>query len=146
MAAGEHELEPLVGECRRLAHVVLRCLRHLEQAGLRRQRPVAPDAIDRPVAGGGHEPAARVGGDALARPALRGDGEGVLRGLLGEVEIAEEANQRSENAAPLVAEGALEVRYHSAIGRTSIAPPMLAAGMRDATSIAASRSSASKKQ
>ena len=35
-------------------------------------------------------------------------------------------------------------RYHSAIGRTSIAPPMRAAGTFEASSIAASRSSASK--
>ena len=43
-----------------------------------------------------------------------------------------------------VAEDLLEDRYHSTIGRTSIAPPMRAAGIRAASSIAASRSSASK--
>ena len=85
-------------------------------------------------------------GDAVARPALGGDREGLLRGFLGEVEVAEEADQRSEDASPLVAEGLLEDRYHSTIGRTSIAPPMRAAGIREASSIAASRSSASKKQ
>ena len=89
---------------------------------------------------------AGVGGHAVARPALRGDRERLLRGLLGEVEVAEEADQRSEDASPLLAEGLLEDRYHSTIGRTSIAPPMLAAGIRAASSIAASRSSASKKQ
>jgi len=49
-----------------------------------------------------------VGGDAIARPALGGDGERVLGGLLGEVEVAEEADQAREDAAPLVAEGLLE--------------------------------------
>jgi hypothetical protein len=42
------------------------------------------------------------------RPALGGDREGLLRGFLGEVEVAEEADQRSEDAAPLVAEDAVE--------------------------------------
>jgi hypothetical protein len=53
---------------------------------------------------------ARVGGDSVARPALRGDREGLLRGFLGEVEVAEEADERREDAAPLRAEGLLEDR------------------------------------
>ena len=142
MAAREHELEPLVRECRRV-HRVLHRLGHLEQAGLRGQRAIAADAVDRAVARGRHQPGAGVGGDAVARPALRGDREGLLRGFLGEVEVAEEADQRSEDTAPLVAEGLFEDRYHSTIGRTSIAPPRRAAGIRAASSIAASRSSAS---
>ena len=128
----------------RLVHVVLHRLGHLEQPGLRGERAVAADAVDRAVARRRHQPGARVGRDAVARPALRGDREGLLRGFLGEVEVAEEADQRGEDAAPLVAEGLLEDRYHSTIGRTSIAPPMPAAGIRAASSIAASRSSASK--
>jgi len=39
MTAGESELEPLVWRCRRV-HAVLRCLGHLEQAGLRGQRAI----------------------------------------------------------------------------------------------------------
>ena len=87
-----------------------------------------------------------MGRDPVARPALGGDGERVLRGLLGDVEVAEEADERRQDVAPVGAEGLLEDRYRSAIGRTSIAPPMRAAGKRPASSIAASRSSASKKQ
>ena len=83
-------------------------------------------------------------GVAVARPPFGGDREGLLRGFLGEVEVAEEADQGSEDASPLVAEDLVEDRYHSASGRTSTAPPMLAAGMREASSMAASRSSASK--
>ena len=109
MAAGEDELEPLVGEGR-LVHDVLRRLGHLEQVGLRGQRAVAADAIDGPVARRRHQPGAGAGGDSVARPALRGDREGLLRGLLGEVEVAEEADQRGEDAPPLVAEGPLEDR------------------------------------
>ena len=108
------------------------------------QRLLAADAVDRAVARGGHEPRARVRGRALARPALRGDRERLLRGLLGEVEVAEEADQRGDDAPPLIAEGLLEGSYHSCAGRISIAPPSRAAGTREATSIAASRSSASK--
>jgi hypothetical protein len=44
----------------------------------------------------------------LARPALGCGGEGFLSGLLGEVEVAEEADQAREDAAPLVSEGPLE--------------------------------------
>jgi hypothetical protein len=84
-----------------------------------------------------------VGGSPVPRPALNGDREGLLCGFLGEVEVAEEADQCCEDATPLVAEGLLEDRYDSTIGRISIAPPMRAAGIREASSIAASRSSAS---
>src|SRR5205823_12210951 len=80
------------------------------------------------------------------RPALRGDRKRLLRDFLGEVEVAEEADERSEDTAPLLAEGLLDRRYHATVGRTSIAPPMRAAGTREATSIAASKSSASKKK
>ena len=143
MAAGEEQLEPLVGD-RRLVHLVLHGFRHVEQAGLRGERAVAADAVDRAVARRGHEPGARVVGRPVARPALGGDRERLLGGFLGELEVAEEADQAGEDAAPLVAEDLLEDRYHSTTGRTSTAPPRRAAGMRAASSIAASRSSASK--
>jgi hypothetical protein len=48
--------------------------------------------------------------DPVARPAGGGDRERLLRGFLGEVEVAEEADERSEDAAPLLAEGLLEDR------------------------------------
>jgi hypothetical protein len=86
-----------------------------------------------------------VGGSPVPRPALNGDREGLLCGFLREVEVAEEADQRSEHPAPLLTEGLLEGRYqYRSAGRTSIAPPTRAAGIREASSIAASRSSASK--
>ena len=123
---------------------VLHVLAHLEQAGLACQGAIAANAVDGAVARGRHEPGARVGRDAISRPALRGDREGLLRGFLGEVEVAEEADQGSEDVAPLIAEDPVEVRHHSMIGRTSTAPPMRAAGIRAANAMAASRSSASK--
>src|SRR5207253_8625843 len=79
----------------------------------------------------------------VAWPALGRDRERFLSGFLGEVEVAEEADQARENAAPLIAEDLLEDAQYSTIGRTSTAPPRRAAGIRAASSIAASRSSAS---
>ena len=142
VTAGEDELESLVGD-RGLVQLILRVLPHFEQAGLRGQRSIAADAVDRPVARGGQQPGARVVRRPVAGPALGGDGKRLLGGLLGELEVAEEADQVGEDAPPLVAEDVLERSYHSTIGRTSTAPPRRAAGMRAASSIAASRSSAS---
>ena len=53
-----------------------------------------------------HAPGLR--GHAVARPAVGRDREGLLRGLLGEVEVAEEADQGSEDVAPVIAEGLFE--------------------------------------
>src|SRR5207253_7683728 len=117
-------------------HVVLRDLGRAEQARLRGQCAIPPDAIDRPVACRRHEPTGRVRGDSVARPALGSDRECLLNGFLGEVEVAEEADQRGEHAAPLIAESLFECGYHSTNGRTSTAPPMEAAGTREATSMA----------
>jgi hypothetical protein len=146
VAACEDELEALVRD-RRLVHViVLHGLGHVEQAGLRGEGAIAADAVDRTVPRRGHQPGARIGRRPVARPAFGGDRERLLGGFLCEVEVAEEADQRCEDAAPLVAEDLLEDGYCSLSGRTSTAPPRRAAGMRAASSIAASRSSASKKR
>jgi hypothetical protein len=109
VAAGEDELEALVGY-RLVVHGVLHGLRHLEQPRLRRERAVAPDAVDRPVARGRDEPGARVVGRPVPRPALGGGRERLLRGFLGELEVAEEADQRREDAPPLVAKDPVEDR------------------------------------
>ena len=92
-----------------LVHRVLRRRRHLAAACVfsasvrsRRSRSIAR------LRAGRDQPGAGIGRDAVARPALGGDGERLLRGLLGEVEVAEEADQRGEHAAPLVAEDLLE--------------------------------------
>ena len=104
---------------------------------------IAADPVDRAVARGGHEPRSRVRRHPLAGPALRSGRERLLGGFLGEVEVAEEADQGGEDAAPLLAEDLLEDPQLSLSGRISIAPPSRAAGIRDASSIAASRFSAS---
>ena len=142
MAAGEDQLQPLVGEGR-VFELLVHGLRRLEQRGLARQRALAADAVDRLVAGGCDQPGAGVGGSAVPRPALRRRREGGLGGFLGAVEVAEEADQGGEDPSPLLSEDALDQR--STTGRTSIAPPIRAAGIRPATSSAASRSSASSR-
>jgi hypothetical protein len=56
------------------------------------------------VAGGRRKPRTRVGRGAGVRPALCGDRERLLDGVLREVEVAEEADQVAEHATPLVPE------------------------------------------
>jgi hypothetical protein len=109
VAAREEQLEPLVGN-RLIVHGVLHCLPDLQQPGLLPESAVAPDAVDRPVARRRDEPGARVVRRPVARPALGGCGERVLRGFLGELEVAEEADQSREDAPPLVAEDLVEDR------------------------------------
>jgi hypothetical protein len=82
-------------------------LRCLEQTGLQGKRAVAADAVDRAVARRRRQPGAGVCRQAVARPALGGDRKCLLRGFLGEVEVAEEADQGGEDASPLVAEDSL---------------------------------------
>src|SRR4051794_29218165 len=46
-----------------------------------------------------YEPGARFVGKAGLRPRLQGGSESLVQGLFGEVEIAEQAHQRSQNSA-----------------------------------------------
>src|SRR5664280_3077778 len=142
MTAGEDQFESFVGECRR-AHLVASRLVLLEQRSLRHKPALSTEAIERSIAGGRHQPRPGVGRNAVLRPSGRSDGERLLGGLLGEVEVAEEADEGGDDASPLLPEDLVERRYHSMIGRTSIAPPRRAAGIRAANPTAASRSSAS---
>jgi uncharacterized membrane protein len=54
------------------------------------------------------QPRAGVTRQPVAGPALRGGRKRLLRRFLGEVEVAEEADQRREDATPLLAEGLLD--------------------------------------
>ena len=52
------------------------------------------------------------------------DGERLLRGVLGQVKVAEEADQGGQDAAPFLAENVIECRYqYTSEGRISTAPP-----------------------
>jgi hypothetical protein len=80
-------------------------------------------------------------------PPLGRDGEGLLRGFLGEVEVTEEADQGRQDTAPLAPEDLLDQKASSVgittRGRISTAPPSRIAGIRWANSNASSRSDAS---
>lgn len=80
-------------------------------------------------------------------PPLRRDRKGLLCGFLGEVEVAEEADQGRQDAAPLAPENVLDQKPSSVgmstNGRTSTAPPSRTVGIRWTNSNASSRSAAS---
>ena len=110
MAAGEQQLQPFVGKhgIVQLIHLGLPSLLRGEQAGLPGQRLLAADAVDRPVARRRDQPRSRVGWGPLARPAGGGDRESLLGGFLGEVEVAEETDQRGEDTPPVLPEDSLQ--------------------------------------
>jgi hypothetical protein len=74
------------------------------------QHALAAYAVERPVAPDRDQPRGRALRHAVTRPPLGGAREGVLGGLLGEVEVAEEADQGREDLAPVGAEGPFEDR------------------------------------
>ena len=119
-----------------------------EQGELGGQHAVAAQPVDGPVPGRGDQPGAGIVRHPGARPALRRDRERLGGGLLGQVEVAEVADQAGQHPAPLVAENLLDqfrprLRALTTTGRISTEPPILAAGIRAAISVAWSRSSAS---
>jgi hypothetical protein len=123
MATREDELQPLVRK-RRRSHRRLAVLVDSQQRRLGFERAVAPDVIDGAVARRRDEPRARTGRNAVARPALGGDRERLLRDLLGEVEVAKEADQGGHDAAPFLAEDLAGRRYQeTSEGRISTVPP-----------------------
>jgi hypothetical protein len=74
---------------------------------LAREEGAAAHAVDGLVARGGDEPARGVAGHALLGPLLERRRYGFLQGLLRGVEVAEEADQRGQDAAVLGAEDLL---------------------------------------
>src|SRR5579871_4871230 len=86
----------------------------------------------------GYQPGARVARLALAGPAFGSDREGLLHDVLGQIEVTEIADHRSQHPAPLVAKDLLDQLGSSTIGRSSTAPPRRMAGARRASSNAAS--------
>ena len=85
-----------------------------------------------------------VGGLTVARPPLGRNRERVRGSLLGEIEVAEEADEGRQDSAPLFAEDLLDQRQAPTTGRTSTDPPRRMAGMRSAISSALSTLSTSK--
>jgi hypothetical protein len=60
---------------------------------------LAAQAVDGSIAGGGGDPAAWVGRQAIACPRAQGDGERLLDCVLGEVDVAEGADQGGDRSA-----------------------------------------------
>src|SRR5207249_3009772 len=111
------------------------------------QDALAAEPVDCLVPRGGDDPRARVRRDAVPGPPLECNGEGLLDGVLGEVEVAERMRECGDGTAPLLAERALDrLRQAGTLcgtsGRTSIVPPR-ADGIRSAIAIASSTSFAS---
>ena len=102
MTAGEDELQALVWKRGRV-HRHLSTIAFDEQTGLGCEGQVAADAVRGPVSSRPHQPSTRMAGDAVAWPPVGRDGERLLGGFLGHVEVAEEANQSGQDTAPLVA-------------------------------------------
>jgi hypothetical protein len=80
----------------------------LELAELVLEHPRAPDPVDRLVARRRRYPGARVVRDAAPWPDLERDEEGVLYRLLGEVEVAEDADERRDRPSRLLSEQAVD--------------------------------------
>ena len=114
VAAGEDEPQAIVGEAALAsqAHGRLRSRGHEAAFDLDELLgvPAGPaQPVERPVAGRRRDPRPRVGGDPVAGPRLQGRDERVGHGLLGGIEVAaEEADERRQGAAGLVAEGPLD--------------------------------------
>ena len=121
MAAREDQPESVVGD----GHLVVRHVRAAASGldrgkvrldgGLARELvrlvpepPAAAQSIDRPVACGRRDPGARVVRYAAGRPHLERRDERLLDGLLGEIEVAEDANERRDRPARFLAEQAVD--------------------------------------
>src|SRR5919201_2574572 len=106
MTAGEDQPQPLVGDLVHLVHAER--LQGREHLDLLPAAAVASEAVDRPVTRGRDDPGAGVGRDALGRPTLQRDREGVLDGLLRDVEAAGDPDERGDRASRLASERAID--------------------------------------
>ena len=102
MAAGEDQPEPVVlDDAGRLVGCVVGD--HEGRLVLGVAVGLAADPVDGPVAGGRGQPAAGVGRYAVDRPLLDGGQERLAGRLLGDVDVAEAADQRGDDPAVLLA-------------------------------------------
>ncbi len=135
MTAGEDQAQPIVGD----GHVVVRTGLRLDRRqlglddGIARQllglvpKPApAADPVDRPVPGGRRDPGTRVVGDPAVGPDLEGGDERVLYSLLGEVEVAQDADERRDRPSLLLAEQAVDDVVGG--GRVEVQPALAPTG------------------
>ena len=108
MATGEDQPHHVVVECRRLIRLVR--ARRVEFDLVRQlvvlaaKRDGATNAVDRLVAPDIDQPGARIRRRIFLGPSLQCHGERILQRVLCEIEIADEADQRGQRPARLVAE------------------------------------------
>ena len=102
MTAGEKKPQPVV----RNTVIVLirqgrddRVIRFAETRDRRIETYPAAHPVDRLEAPGGDEPCPRISRHAVVRPALERGHERVVQRLLGEIEIAEETDERRQDLA-----------------------------------------------
>jgi hypothetical protein len=112
VAAGEDQAQAIVGQLGLrflvdLLGVGREPLEALENLSLRLKGPGAAQAVDRLVAGDAGDPGTGVARNPVTRPALERDDERLLDGVLGDVEVAEYANQRGDRPPRLVPEQAV---------------------------------------
>ena len=116
VAAGEDEAELVVGDGAEVTGFV----GFVELHGLRLAvvpRGLSADLVDPSTAGRGDDPAGGGGREALLGPALERHHEGVLDRFLGEVDVAEEADQGRYRSSGLGAEDPLDLgRVHCGHG------------------------------
>ena len=86
---------------------------------------MAPQAVDRLMAPDIDQPSTRICRDAFARPLRERHCEGILHGIFGEFEIADEPDQGGQHAATLVSEQQFNLIRHRTALAASIAsiPP-----------------------
>ena len=99
VAAGEDEAEAVVFDLMGFIAFNGKCFGMLFFERI--EARAAPDGIDRLEAPRRHQPGARIGRDSVARPLLERSAECLVQRLLGEVEVAQKAHQRREDAARL---------------------------------------------
>jgi hypothetical protein len=68
------------------------------------ERPLTAELVDRAVPRGRDDPRRRVSGDAVTGPALESAGKCVLDRVLGQIEIAEDADEDRDRTAPFLSE------------------------------------------
>jgi hypothetical protein len=117
VTAREDQAQSIVGD----RHVVVRTGAGLDRRQIRLDRriagqlvglvaksPTAADPVDRPIPGGRRDPCTRICRDAAVGPDLECGDERVLDRLLGEVEVAEDADERRDRPSLLLAEQAVD--------------------------------------
>ena len=115
MAAREHEGEALVGD---RAHVVLvrrELLQPADELGLALEDLLATDPVDRAVPCRRDDPCARSSWHAVARPPLERGRERILHGVLGELEVTENAGEDRDRMAPLLSKDLLDALLHASV-------------------------------